>query len=530
MTGATLDGSDFMGASLVETDLRSASLQDANLQGVPAKDARLDGANLRGAHLDGGQFVQTSWANADLTDASIENAIFSSLAERDTPVSREQIHSTRSYREKNLRGVGLELNLRGWDLSGFDLTGASLLVDASPETNIAGALISRASLRSVTPAQVYSTASYQQRDLSGVTLSLAGGDWDLSGMDLTGAHLTSEVQPTLKIAGANLENAYLSSVIIEDASDSRLVRAVLPVLQSVGARFQRADLEQASLALTTLKQADFSNANLRGTNCFLAIMSDAIFEAANMTAADFLAADLTRASFKNGNLAGARLDKALLSGADFRGANLRNASLRLAGIEGIVQATFDANTVYNQWTQFPESVDPRALGLTLVIDVRGDVDGVPGIAIGDMDDLALFLRTHDILPELFPAGHERFDVDGSGTIDLADLDVWRTEIKATWLGDVNLDGFFNTQDLIQLFVAGEYEDARKGNSLWSTGDWDLDGEFRSSDLVAALAEGGYEAGRRGAAAATSVPESGNGWLALIGVLLSTGVRWRHRRR
>lgn len=58
-------------------------------------------------------------------------------------------------------------------------------------------------------------------------------------------------------------------------------------------------------------------------------------------------------------------------------------------------------------------------------------------------------------------------------------------------GDVNLDGRFDSADLVALFRRGEYEDELFGNSDWLDGDWNDDGEFDSSDLVLALQRGHY---------------------------------------
>ena len=69
-----------------------------------------------------------------------------------------------------------------------------------------------------------------------------------------------------------------------------------------------------------------------------------------------------------------------------------------------------------------------------------------------------------------------------------------------WLGtspgDANLDGVFNSADLVAVFIAGQYEDGRDGNSHWEEGDWNCDGEFDSRDLVAAFQAGGYTAAAR----------------------------------
>ncbi len=68
-------------------------------------------------------------------------------------------------------------------------------------------------------------------------------------------------------------------------------------------------------------------------------------------------------------------------------------------------------------------------------------------------------------------------------------------LNKSYLGVVQLDGEFNSVDLVDVFQAGQYEDGIAGNSIWSTGDWNGDGDFTTSDLVVAFQDGGYEAGR-----------------------------------
>ena len=60
------------------------------------------------------------------------------------------------------------------------------------------------------------------------------------------------------------------------------------------------------------------------------------------------------------------------------------------------------------------------------------------------------------------------------------------------VGDVNADGLFDTSDLVQLLIHGEYEDGIAGNSTFEEGDWNGDGEFDVADLVLALQLGHYE--------------------------------------
>jgi hypothetical protein len=81
--------------------------------------------------------------------------------------------------------------------------------------------------------------------------------------------------------------------------------------------------------------------------------------------------------------------------------------------------------------------------------------------------------------------------------DLEDHRVWVDELKHTWFGGANLDGEFNSEDLVQVLAANKYEATERdcfGNIInpasWTEGDWNADGEFTSSDLVVALADGG----------------------------------------
>ena len=89
-------------------------------------------------------------------------------------------------------------------------------------------------------------------------------------------------------------------------------------------------------------------------------------------------------------------------------------------------------------------------------------------------------------------------------------------------GDSNLDGEFNSSDLVTVFAAGEYEDGIAENSYWTEGDWNSDGDFDSSDLVIAFRDGRYEQGPR--VPVNAVPEPTAAVLFLIGILALRGKR------
>ena len=52
-----------------------------------------------------------------------------------------------------------------------------------------------------------------------------------------------------------------------------------------------------------------------------------------------------------------------------------------------------------------------------------------------------------------------------------------------------------------MFIAGEFEDAVAGNSLYREGDFNLDGDFTTADLTFALQRGSYDSGANVQAAA-----------------------------
>jgi hypothetical protein len=152
------------------------------------------------------------------------------------------------------------------------------------------------------------------------------------------------------------------------------------------------------------------------------------------------------------------------------------------------------------------------------------------------------------------------DFNGDGKLDVTDVDLLLTEIKAdnhasdfdlnadklvdgqdlnllvtspdnlnTYIGDADLNGEFGTGDLVAVFEAGEYEDAVLMNSTWMTGDWNGDAEFGTGDLVAAFEDGGFELGPRGDT--QRVPEPTTGFLSgVILLLLSVGRRRNSRPR
>jgi hypothetical protein len=137
----------------------------------------------------------------------------------------------------------------------------------------------------------------------------------------------------------------------------------------------------------------------------------------------------------------------------------------------------------------------------------GDFDNNGSLNLVDVNDL-----TARIAGGAHPTG---YDLNDDAKVDQADLTTWVKTLRTTWIGDANLDGEFNSGDLIQVFAAGKYE--LNGDASWDEGDWTGDRRFNSGDIVSAFQDGGYE---RGPVPASAVPEPGSGLLlGIAGVLL-----------
>ncbi len=125
----------------------------------------------------------------------------------------------------------------------------------------------------------------------------------------------------------------------------------------------------------------------------------------------------------------------------------------------------------------------NSFGQTNAGPLAGDLNGDERVTAADIDWLYAELRKDQPDPNA--------DLNGDGLFDAEDRTELIEQILQTTFGDANLDGIFDTADIVQILQAGQYEDAIEDNSSWASGDWDGDGDFTTNDLVLALQRGSY---------------------------------------
>jgi len=221
-----------------------------------------------------------------------------------------------------------------------------------------------------------------------------------------------------------------------------------------------------------------------------------------------------------------------------------NLQMAVVDIDPTIDGIFGMNMLSSGWSGsiFGSLSDlAELLGDAGFADLLEELGGI-GIN-GDGAPFGYFQKVHfdfrdmatgqgrivlDLMPEVsspLSADGKHGDLDGDMDVDLEDRTLWVHTVKRTTFGDANLDGVFDSRDLVNVFAAGEYEDSLVDNSKWETGDWNGDCEFTTRDLIVAFQDGGYER----PAAASAVPEpTSAGYLSLLAIWGTLG--WRRTKR
>jgi uncharacterized protein YjbI with pentapeptide repeats len=455
LIGANLTGTDLNSDTLSNADLTNAIVQGANFgyaNGFTAAQlystASYAGGNLAGIVLDGDDLTGWNFSGQTITNASFV----------DTSLTTAQLYSTASYKAGNLTGINLSSdNFSTWNFAGQNLTSAVLGSTILSSTNLAGANLTGANLSSAvfsyasltgatltganvryanfnnttasgfTAAQLYSTAGYQAKDLTGINLAydnLSG--WNFCGQTLNYANFTSAT-----LSGANLAGASLTSATIASAS------------------LTGANLAGANLTSATMSKANLSGANLAGAALRYASLANATLDGADARGATYLS--LTgAASTQNLINADGSINGMNLSGAKtlvVRNYTASSIPIKVhtgmsMGTNGILDMVLDGNA-WGSTISFDTGI-PVALGGTLDVTLASGVNPATLLA----KPVKLFNWTG-----VTPTGNFTWQDDQAATGYVWDTsELYATGAVTLYLpGDTNRDGAINSLDIDAIY-------------------------------------------------------------------------------
>lgn len=556
---AALDGASLRDSIIWDSSFKNASIVQADLTRVECAGCDFSGADLSGANLRDARFLYSDWSQTDLSGAVINGAQF--LPDpfggvRGSRLTNAQLYSTRSYQQKDLRRATIlndseGLQLQGYDLRDADLTDANTLGIQIADARIEGIQFGAGDLQEIKNS-IRSTQTFRQKSLRGVSWKGAQiGDFDLRGFDLRESNLSvfgMDLTNAL-VEGARLEFLTPEQLYSTESYRQRNLRGM--ALDTVSYNFDLTgqDITGATFDAywtTSIKDAMITEATI------LNLYDTRLQETKSYQERDLRGILFVQFAMPGGDLSGQDLRNSVFAGqislraADMRGADLRNTRFYNSPSDTCDQGCdltrfdlveFDASTVYNQWTVFPTlengaAFNPLQFGLTYRPSPLGDFDADDVVDQGDLDRLIAYrdgpyadLTQRDNL--VYDNRLPMYDLNGDQRVTQTDVEIWIRDVKRTGAGDSNLDGAFDSQDLLLAFQLGGYEDAEGWNSNWAGGDWDFDQEFTSKDLVLAMQRGTYE---NFTAATISVPETHHwGLLGLCALMALSHLRPATRR-
>lgn len=265
------------------SDPSAGKQESATLAPDGAGRSAVPGAKLNGIDLGKGYFV-----NADLTDADFG---WSKLAE--AAFDNADLQNTRFQRA---------------DLQDATLTDA-VVRDAGFED-----------VTNLRPGQIYSTASYKQKDLGAIKLvELDLSAWDFTEQSLIGARFWRSNLTNAGLSGANLTHASLARADLAgaDLTDAVLSQTSLQFVQNLT---ESQISSTASYKQRSLIGVDFYGVQAPGWDFSHINLSDSVFRQASLVGADLSHTKLTAVS-----LYGADITNANFIGADITDTNFSYA-------------------------------------------------------------------------------------------------------------------------------------------------------------------------------------------------------------
>ena len=324
---AVLRGSQFLRGATGPSTAKSASFQMADLYQADFANVNLRNTDFSRANLAEARFSDAELAGARFDDADIRSASFG----RNVDFSIDQLYSTENGKARNLQGIELDVDLSGADFAGWTLSGAWLgvlneanlqnadlsfaRVASSVDANLGDAIITGAHINELTAQQLYSTASYKQKNLQGIRLPVFEGKslegWSFRDQDLSGAQVSDCAlgwpgnEAPHSFRGTDFSGAKVAGAIFVGATGGGFQKEQLYSTSS----YVTGHLEGIRLGMNDLQGWDFSAQNLTGS---------AFSELRSLTDLFCWSANLANANLSGANLLGAELERVELSQANLR--------------------------------------------------------------------------------------------------------------------------------------------------------------------------------------------------------------------
>ncbi len=519
-----------------ELNVSGRDLKYSLFEFVDLRDSDFSGTDLRYSRLH-----RAGLSGVDLTDADIRFIELSDLEQFQVT----QLYTTRSYRDRDLSGIefwdqdvsgaqfaGQNLtsmlawgaNFSGADFTDSDLTDASFTSGSVlQDATFANATIDRASFRTISKDQLYSTASFANKQLPGIELfgmNLAG--WDLSQQSMVGASLASTQLADANFGNSDLRHARFQKAKLDGAVFQNAALSFADLRDSIGILPQdigpirnliQADGKMNGLRLNDGEHLRLNRPSIDGVDT---IAKDHQFAMSDQSVLEFS----IRPDFGgNGRALTSRVAPSPEASVDL-GGTLRVLYTSIGLADGTIYDLFDWNRELPNDQQFDRIELPAGNWDLTKLYTTGEITLVDFGTKGDFNASGI-LDSSDVsqLSEVVRSGANQrtFDANRDGEVGNEDINFWVYELMNTYFGDANLDGEFSSSDFVQVFASGKFEDRSRGMASWAEGDWDGNGYFETADFVKAFTDGSYEQGPR--AAVPKVPEPNACTLAALGIVL-----------
>jgi uncharacterized protein YjbI with pentapeptide repeats len=236
---ATYANGDLSSVNFESAHLAGADFSGKNLTDMVFTSADLHGANFANANLTNAILAGASLANVNLTGANVQGASFGH------GISQAQFYSTDTYQHGSLAGIGLSgLEMQAWNFEGKNLQNANLSTDDLAGANFRGANLRNANFAyssvpgadfsgadirgayffasdAISAAQLYTTSSYQAKDLSGTRFN----DYDFKGWNFASQNLTNTAFGNV-FGGTDFTGADFSGADLRGAAGTTLFSAI----------------------------------------------------------------------------------------------------------------------------------------------------------------------------------------------------------------------------------------------------------------------------------------------------------------